>query len=510
MKKILRFLTHRLVILSLLLIFQFLLLVLFIVDLNDYYVQYSTLSIIVATLCALHIINNDSNPAYKTAWILPLIVFPMLGVLIYLIFGKDNLSKRQINKMTIVNEKQEELCKSNYNPHTVMDDAVGNKQSLYMEKYAYSPLYKNTYAEYLSSGEKKLSALLCELEKAEKYIFMEYFIIHDGDMWERTLDVLKRKASEGLDVRIIYDDFGCAMGLPKKYPDELKKYGIKCCIFNKLKPVLSPKLNNRDHRKICVIDGKVAFTGGINFGDEYINKKERFGYWKDTAVMIKGEASFSLTAMFLGMWRYITNEDEPLEKFHSEGLTESSCDKNDGYVQPYCDNPTDREAVGQNVYLNMINSAKKYILITTPYLIIDNVIRTALCNAAKSGVTVVIITPGVPDKKLVFQVTRSNYSELLRAGVRIFEFSPGFIHAKMFDVDGKYATVGTVNLDYRSLYLHFECGLWLAHCECIKDIENDIVKTLDVCEEIPRDFVIRKTGIKKLFYAVVRAFAPLM
>ena len=352
--------------------------------------------------------------------------------------------------------------------------------------------------------------LLDELGKAEKYIFMEYFIIHDGSMWDSTLDILKQKASDGVDVRIIYDDFGCITGLTKNYPNELEKYGIKCCIFNKLKPVLSPKLNNRDHRKICVIDGKTAFTGGINFGDEYINKKERFGYWKDTAVMIKGDAAFSLTAMFLGMWRYVTGNNEPLEKFYPAKVNEIIPDKHDGYIQPYCDNPTDREAVGQNVYLNMINSAKEYILITTPYLIIDNAMRTALCNAAKSGVKVVIVTPGIPDKKLVFQVTRSNYSELLRAGVRIFEFSPGFIHAKMFVVDGKYATVGTVNLDYRSLYLHFECGLWMAHSTCIKDIENDIVKTLKVCREIPADFALNDRGIKGLFYAIVRVFAPLM
>lgn len=510
MKKILRFLTHRLVILSLILVLQFFLLILFLVEFREYYVQYQTLSLIVAVLCALHIINDDSNPAYKMAWILPLIIFPMLGVLVYIIFGKDNLSKRQIRKMTIINEKQEELCASSYNPHTVMDDAVGKKQAAYMEMCAHSPLYKNTYAEYLSSGERKLDVLLKELEKAEKYIFMEYFIIHDGDMWQRTLDILKRKAASGVDVRIIYDDFGCVTGLPKKYPEELKKYNIKCCIFNKLKPVLSPKLNNRDHRKICVIDGKVAFTGGINFGDEYINKKKRFGYWKDTAVVIKGDAAFSLAVMFLGMWRYITGENEPLEKFYFENTEDTPPDSYDGYIQPYCDNPTDREPVGQNVYLNMINCAKEYILITTPYLIIDNEIRTALCNAAKSGVKVVIITPGIPDKKLVFQVTRSNYLELLRAGVRIFEFAPGFIHAKMFDVDGKYATVGTVNLDYRSLYLHFECGLWMANCKCIKDIEDDIVQTIGVCKEIPKDFVLSKSWVKKLFYAVARAFAPLM
>lgn len=485
---------------------------LFLIEFEEYFVQYYNLSIAVAVLCALHIINNDSNPAYKMAWILPLIVFPMPGTVVYAIFGKNNLSKQQIKKMMIVNEKQEELCKSVYNPHTeIPEDLEANKQAAYMERCAYSPLYKNMYAEYLSSGEKKLDVLLEELEKAKKYIFMEYFIIHDGAMWQKTLDVLKRKAAAGVDVRIIYDDFGCITGLPKKYPDQLKKYNIRCCVFNKLNPILSPKINNRDHRKICVIDGVTAFTGGINFGDEYINKEERFGYWKDTAVMIKGEGAFSLAVMFLGMWRYVTGEDEPLERFYFKHLHyNAQFVRSDGYVQPYCDNPTDREPVGQNVYLNLINSAKEYILITTPYLIIDNEIRTALCNAAKAGVTVVIITPGIPDKKIVFQVTRSNYGELLRAGVRIFEFSPGFIHAKMFDIDGKYATVGTVNLDYRSLYLHFECGLWMCNCKCIKDIENDVVETINACREIPNDFIKNKSWITKLFYAVVRVFAPLM
>ena len=333
---------------------------------------------------------------------------------------------------------------------------------------------------------------------------MQYFIIEKGIFWNDILDVLKQKASEGLDVRVIYDDMGCIVTLPNKYYDELKKYGIKACSFNKFVPILTAKLNNRDHRKITVIDGNVGITGGINLADEYINKKVRFGHWKDNGILLKGDAVFNLTNIFLNLWDYINNTKEDLNKFKPDIKIKGS-----GYVQPYDDSPFDDELVSENICLNMINKAKKYVYITTPYLIIDNELETALCLAAKSGVDVKIITPGIPDKKIVNEVTKAYYNNLLDNDVKIYEYTKGFIHAKTFLVDDEIATVGTVNLDYRSLHLHFECGTLLYKTDSIKDIKKDISETLEISKQITLEDT--KIGLfRSLKRAVLRLFAPLM
>ncbi len=502
---------YRAVILALSLLVQMALMFIFVFVFSEYYIHFQLASIVFGFICGTLVLSDDSNSAYKIAWIFPMIVFPVFGAVFYLIFGKNRLSKRTIKKMMIINEKQSELCNSGILDKIVIeDDLTAAKHAEYLSNFAYSPLFENQYCEYFPLGEEKLKSLLCELQRAEKYIFMEYFIIRDGVMWNQIFQVLKEKASQGIDVRIIYDDFGCITGLPEGYHKLLNEHGIKCKVFNKITPVLSARLNNRDHRKICVIDGYVGFTGGVNIADEYINLQNRFGHWKDTAVMVKGKAAFSMAVMFLSIWEYVSGENEDISLFYPGNNKLRLLDSTDGYVQPYCDNPIDCEPVGQNVYLNMINSAEKYLLITTPYLIIDNEIRTALCNAAKSGVNVSVITPGIPDKKFVFEVTRSNYDELLKSGVKIYEYTPGFIHAKMFVCDGKYATVGTVNLDYRSLYLHFECGIWMCKTKCISAIENDIRQMIKLCREIPVDFCRKRPLLKRQISYLVRAFAPLL
>ena len=378
----------------------------------------------------------------------------------------------------------------------------------YIKNVARFPMHKNTETKNYSSGEENYADLLKELKKAKKYIFMEYFIIEEGKMWDSILEILEEKASEGVDVRLIYDDMGCISLLPYGYDKTLEKKGIKCIAFNPFKPLVSLVMNNRDHRKITVIDGHTGFTGGINLADEYINEKERFGYWKDTGIMLKGAAVWNLTIMFLEMWNSSRKTDTNYSIYKPE-INQTETIVNDGYVQPYGDSPLDGEVVGENVYMNIINSAKEYVYIYTPYLIIDNEMMTALCLAAKKGVDVRIVTPGIPDKKVVFKLTRSYYRQLIEAGVRIYEYTPGFIHAKVFLSDDKIATVGTINMDYRSLYLHFECGVYLYKTKSITSIKEDVFDTLEQSKEFTKEDL--KNGRRfELWQAILRVFAPLM
>lgn len=314
-----------------------------------------------------------------------------------------------------------------------------------------------------------------------------------------------------MDVRLIYDGFGCLTTLPHKYYEELRKKGIACQVFNPFRPLLNIIQNNRDHRKLCIIDGWVGFTGGINLADEYINQKERFGHWKDTAVMLKGEAVWNMTAMFLHMWAVVSRSDESIDyetyfphRYHGEEF------ESDGFIQPFCDTPLDEEIVGEDVYLNIINKAKDYVYICTPYLIIDNEMMTALCLAAKSGVDVRIMTPGIPDKKLVFLLTQSYYKQLLEAGVKVYEYQPGFLHAKSFVCDDEIGVVGTINLDYRSLYLHFEDGVWIYKNRVIQDIKDDFVQTMEYCHQVDLDFCLNRSLGVRMMQNIFRVFAPML
>ena len=327
-------------------------------------------------------------------------------------------------------------------------------------------------------------------------------------MWGSILEVLKRKASQGVTVRLIYDDMGCFFTLPKDYPAQLKKYGIQCAVFNPFRPVLTVKQNNRDHRKIAVIDGKVAFTGGINLADEYINAIEKHGHWKDAAVMLKGKAAWSFTLIFLQMWGMCTGTDEDYGAFYpwkNQGCPIAA----KGFVQPYADSPTDTENVGEHVYLQILNNAKEYVYINTPYLIVDDSMLSALCLAAKSGVDVRIVTPHRWDKWAVHMTTRSYYRELIKAGVKVYEYTNGFIHSKTFVSDDRTATVGTTNLDFRSLYLHFECGALLYETDAVMEVKEDFLQTLDICQEVTeKDY--KANVVVRLFQDILRLFAPLM
>ncbi|MEG2038651.1 MAG: cardiolipin synthase [Oscillospiraceae bacterium] len=511
MKKVFGFLFHRVVIVVLLMLIQVGYLVSALVLFEQYFAYMYAILIVISALVVLYIIGDKSNPAYKIAWIIPILLFPIFGGLFYLMFGRNKLSKSTVARMESVIAKLEPTFETLEETVSVLEntDKVAALQSRYIAKYSGSPLHTNTYSEYLPTGEEKFAKLLEELEKAEHFIFMEYFIIQEGKMWNTILEILERKAKQGLDVRVIYDDFGCIMTLPGNYYKQLEAKGIKSCAFNKFIPVLSSRLNNRDHRKICVIDGHTGFNGGINLADEYINEIEKHGHWKDSAIMLKGDAVWNLTAMFLAMWDFIRDEEESYEQYRPNVYLKEAVET-DGYVQPYSDSPIDDEPVGEMVYMNIINRAQRYVYINTPYLIIDNELSTALCNAAKSGIDVRIVTPHIADKAYVHAVTRANYAVLVEAGVKIYEYTPGFIHAKSFVADDEYGVIGTINMDYRSLYLHFECATWLYKTKSILKMKEDYLETLKVCQQITLKECTEISIFRKSVRALLRVFAPLM
>lgn len=510
MKKILQFLTHRLVVCVLLMLVQAAVLVVMILEFQKYFGYFYIFCIVLSVLAVLYIINNRSNPAYKIAWIIPILTVPVFGGLMYLIFGGNRLSRRERKKMSTVVQRFQKAAKAVPNAMEQLEEENEDAahQARYILDYADAPPFRNTSAEYLPTGEAKFERMLEELQKAERFIFLEYFIISESYMWDRILEVLKEKVKAGVDVRVLYDDLGSIMTLPPKYDRQLEEWGIHCRAFNPFVPILSLRFNNRDHRKICVIDGRVGITGGVNLADEYINKRTIHGHWKDAAILLKGDAVWNLTLMFLSLWDDLSGEKEDFAPYRSAPALEPV--PSDGYVQPYTDSPLDNEAVGETVYINLIYKARKYVYINTPYLILSSEMTTALCTAAKSGIDVRIVTPHIADKWYVHAVTRANYPVLVEAGVKIYEYTPGFIHAKTFVVDGEYGVVGTINLDYRSLYLHFECAVWLYRCSCIAAMEEDYLETLKVCTPITAEDCRNVRWYVRLGRSILRVFAPLM
>ncbi len=475
------------------------------------YSKFIRLFLSLLSICvALHIAIRSDKGAYKTPWMILVLLFPIFGGLFYLMFNFQSATRIFRKKIKIINSHSRELFlqPENYFQEIVAEIPEYAPQIGYLQNYAGYPIYKNTETKYLSPAEVKFEYMMQELKKAEKYIFLEYFIIKEGIMWNSILEVLKEKAAAGIDVRVIYDDMGCFFYLKDYYAHELSRYGIKCVAFNPFRPFLTVKQNNRDHRKIAVIDGKVAFTGGINLADEYMNVYEDQRYWKDASVMIRGEAAWSFTLMFLQMWTLSTNIKEDYEAFYP--WAEEPCPiKAEGYVLPYADSPMDKENVGANVYLQIINNAQRYVYITTPYLIIDDSIINALSLAAKSGVDVRITTPHQSDSFLVHMTTRSYYRDLIEAGVKIYEYSRGIIHAKTFIADDVVGTVGTTNLDFRSLYLHFECGAWMYGTRAVKELKEDFLDVLNWCKELTAEDCNTNLFIK-MFQGILRLFAPLM
>ena len=509
MKKMVSVLFHRAILVAFSMLLQLALLMVVIVRFGNYFVYFYWASVALSLAVVFWIVGAKSDPAYKIAWIIPILVFPFFGGLVYLLFGGNRLSRRTRKKMEGMKRRMSQTLHKDFKGGTLVHlgaDTVN--QVCYLERMALCPVYGNTETEYFQLGDLCFPRMLEELSRATQYIFLEYFIIAEGKMWSAILQILAEKAAAGVDVRVIYDDVGCIFTLPRDYDRKLEEMGIKCCVFNRFIPILSTRLNNRSHRKLCVIDGHVGFTGGINLADEYINEKERYGHWKDSAILLRGEAVWSMAVMFLTMWEYARGVREDYEKFRPAAVIQGT--EADGFVQPYTDNPLDDEPVSETVYLNLINKAERYVYIMTPYLIIEDTMKTALCNAAKSGVDVRIMTPGIPDKATVFELTRAHYEPLLEAGIKIYEYTPGFLHAKNFAVDDRYATVGSINLDYRSLFLHFENGVWLCCCKAVTDIKADFLSAMQSCRQITLSYCMQLPLYRRILRSVLRVFAPLL
>lgn len=455
--------------------------------------------------------RDDINPSYRLMWVAIVVFLPPTGTLFYLFWGQRSVNGAASRRYRDAVARGAEALRRQPDPlrRLAIHQSKLARSAAYLARYANAPLYADTICEYYPIGQDFFPRFLEELGKAKRFIFLEYFIIEHGQMWDAILDILKAKAQAGLDVRVLYDAFGSMFTLPEDYAATLRAAGIKCVPFSPVR--LSHHvgdyvmLNHRDHRKITVIDGDVAFTGGLNLADEYINRKKRFGVWKDTSLMLKGSGVYSMTVGFLSMWDYATGSESDFAAC-APRLRYSS----DGYVQPYFDSPLDNETVAANAYLNLLQQAQRYVYIVSPYLIVDNEMLTALRLAAKGGVDVRIITPGIPDKWYAYWVTQSYYKTLLEAGVRIFQYTPGFIHAKMYVSDDECAVVGSANMDYRSLYLHFEncCAFYGGHI--VREVRDDLLAAMGESHEVSLADIARTPIPKQAAQSILRIFSPLM
>lgn len=486
---------------------QILFMVLFLLWLQEYFVYFYALSTVITTCLIVRIANKDMNPAYKLVWEYIILTIPIFGALFYILLKFNPglaFIKKRLN--VVIDETK---------PYLTQDDDLLNelKQkndelyglSKYVGKYGGFPLYNNTEVKYFSSGEEKFKTLLAELNKAKEFIFMEYYIVDEGVMWDSILEILVNKAKEGVEVRFMYDGMCSINLLPHNYPKKLQKLGIKCKVFSPIRPAISSHQNNRDHRKICVIDGKIGFTGGINLSDEYININSKYGHWKDTAVMIKGNAVKNFTMMFLQNWNIYSDKKDDYEKY-----IKTVDVKAEGYVLPYGDSPFDKENVGELVYMDILNNARDYVHIMTPYLVIDNEMMFCLEYAAKRGVDVKIILPHITDNNTEYKIARTIYPRLIERGIKVYEYMPGFVHAKTVVSDDKKAVVGTINMDFRSMYLNMECAVYLQGMKEIHKIENDFQNTLYKCELIDMDNCKKYSIIKRIIGKILWLVSPLM
>lgn len=509
--KIGKVLFHRLGIVAVLIIAQIILYGAGLLVLRDsaYYKTVEWLFLVLSVLSAAWIVGDKSNPGYKIGWIIIVLGLMPFGSLAYLLLGGNHLSAFNQRRLRSMERKIKKNLGGECGRSAALGELMGEDAACmarYLEQTTHCSVYGNTQTKYYPLGDDCYDDILDALQGARRYIFIEYFIIEEGKLWNSVLEILRKKAAQGVEVRVIYDDIGSISTLPSDYPARLEQMGVHCRVFNRFVPVVSLRQNNRDHRKYMIIDGRVAFTGGINMADEYINVKPRFGHWKDSAIRLEGDAVWSMAVSFLSMWDFTNSEEEHFTPFRPEPARGGA----QGYVQPYHDCPWDREPVGQTVYLHLIYRAKRYVYITTPYLVIDYSLTMALAAAAKSGVDVRIITPHIPDKKTVFELTRSYYEELVEAGVRIFEYEPGFIHSKNFVVDGRFATVGTVNLDYRSMFLHFENGVLLYGTPSVEMIRGDFLDTQTKSLPVTLEDCRSVSLPHRLLRDLLRLFAPLL
>ena len=468
-------------------------------------------TLLVTAAMMVYLLNQDMNNSVRIPWLVVTALAPVLGVLLFC-YTKEDVGHRMLKKRLLELEGQTRgQLAQDQKASTALDADCPGAASLaqYLRgRGGGFPVYENTQVTYFPSGEAKFAALLPQLESATQYIFLEYFIIDEGLMWGRILEILARKAAQGVDVRVMYDGTCEFSTLPRDYPSRLEALGIQCKVFSPVTPFVSTHYNYRDHRKILVIDGQVGFTGGVNLADEYINHIEKYGRWKDSALMLEGEGVRSMTALFLQMWCILCQPE--FEQFLSDPIPAAANAK--GFVVPYGDCPLDGERVGEMVYMDMLNRARKYVHIITPYLILDGELETALRFAAERGVDVHLILPGKPDKWFVYALAKTHYKALISSGVKISEWQPGFTHAKIMIADGVEAVAGTINLDYRSLYHHFENAVWMRGTDCIANMEADFQDTLTRCRRVERTKESIWQGKKLLHLAgiLLKFIAPLV
>ncbi len=465
------------------------------------------LAIILQFGCTLKIISSDYNPDYKVPWLIVIFVLPIIGFMLYLIFYSRRLKKKYINRLAFFDKHGYKYSDDKLQEGFLQENEVLQNQAKYLCNTANTKVFSNTKQVYFPTGQQMHLSMLEDLKKAEKFIYLEYFIIKYGKFWSSILNILIEKAKQGVEVKVLFDDIGCMRTLPGNYCSILKKVGIEASTFSRVKGHATSEFNNRNHRKLMIIDGKVCYTGGVNLSDEYINEIVRFGYWKDTGIRLEGPAVWEFTKMFVT--DYGINQKR-VHKLRQDLYPQFDDFKEDGYIVPFGDGPAPiyNRGVGKGIIQAMLAHATKTAYITTPYLIIDNDMCQSIEDAALRGVDVRIIVPHIPDKKIVFSISRSFYKRLMDAGVKIYEYALGFIHAKTYIIDGQVAMLGTINLDYRSLVHHFENGVWMYNCSCIKDIKADVDEVIGMSLEVTKD-MIKMSPIKRFLRACIRVFAPL-
>lgn len=452
----------------------------------------------------LRLVSKNDRPSTKLGWIVLMLFVPVVGIPLYLWSSGGRPTRKLRNKLEISKKEIEAEFEEFYRtrePFIAQTRSDALCQTL--ERFGYPVCFDGDIV-YYESGEKMFPAMLESLKKAKKYILIEYFIIASGKMWSEIFKILLERAAAGVQIRIIYDDFGCIMTLPPQYNKYLESMheNIRCMSFNKVAPIFSLRLNNRDHRKMLVVDGETAFTGGVNLADEYIAEKKRFGYWKDSGIKVTGSAVNTFVGTFFYVWNACRKDKESVKGYLLNKKAEAATGQR---IQPYDDSPLDGVSMGETVYIDIIDRATKYVYVFTPYLILDDFTRFALCRAAMRGVDVRIVTPGIPDKKITYRLTRANYEILIKAGVKIYEYTPGFIHAKSMVCDDECAVVGTINLDYRSLYHHFENAVYFSGCEAVAAVKRDCEETFAISRLCAADYP-KRSGLGKLFDAVLRLF----
>ncbi|MBQ7345522.1 MAG: cardiolipin synthase [Oscillospiraceae bacterium] len=501
-----RFVFGRMVLVTVLLVLNFLAVLAVLLWFSEYLLAALGVQSLAVVAMVVYLLNSRLDPTAKICWLVVIFLAPLFGSMLFL-FTQSELGQGAM-KIRLRFLRQQSQGAIRQDPEVLealrQADPGAAAMTHYVARTGCYPVFSGQAVTYFPLGEDKLRRLLQELEKAEKYIYLEYFIIDEGLMWGKILQILARKAKQGVDVRVMYDGTCEFSLLPRSYPRKLEELGIRCKVFSRVTPFVSTHYNYRDHRKILVIDGAVAFNGGINLADEYINHVPKHGHWKDTAVMVEGAAARSFALMFLQLWDLTERVPTPLPEGRASDITA------EGFVMPYADDPLDQELVGRQVYMDLLDRAKNYVHIMTPYLILDAELEGAICYAAKRGVEVALLLPGIPDKKIPYAMAKSHYKRLLDAGVKIYEYTPGFVHAKVLVCDDKEAVVGTINLDYRSLYHHFECATYLYGAACIGDIEDDFTHCVRKSRTVTYETVRREKWHVKLMGYLMKLVAPLM